>query len=563
MADPTRLLPPLIPLPGGAWQATSVLTPQAFKLRGLALMPPNDVIPVMVVPGIMGSNLRAKPRPRSEEERSKEIAPGKPAWRPPNTMPGGLWNALVWDGYKPVRRQHLLDADTLEVDEDGPPHIPHRDGRLHVHPKLARERGWGELHADSYGELLCALETRLNRTFLHDNESGERSIQRHWREVMDCDPAKWGMPNMTPLSEAELEKHATHYFPVYGVGYNWLECCEKASRRLERRIVDTIAYWTGMGRKCKQVIVVTHSMGGLVARACAKRIPDRIAGVIHGAMPALGAPAAYRRMTCGTEAQDFVGQFAARILGATTYDTTPVLATSPGALELLPNHLYPGPWLHVRVVHGSGAAGTRETAVDYLHLPDGVRPDPYKFYKDMTPWYRLVDPALADPAGKYRRQPGGIVGAIKEAIDAAETFHKKYLGDYYHPNSYAFYGDDPKQLAFGRVRWLGRKDSGSRTALTPANVKQASFAGHHEGVGRVVHIDPGCSLLFKPEPPDSSGDRTVPAQSGAGPDGKVQHLFRTCGYDHQGAYNNDDMLMLTLRLVVRIVQECHEVLSGK
>jgi hypothetical protein len=46
----------------------------------------------------------------------------------------------------------------------------------------------------------------------------------------------------------------------------------------------------------------------------------------------------------------------------------------------------------------------------------------------------------------------------------------------------------------------------------------------------------------------------VPHQSGAGPAGKVQHLFETRGYDHQGSYNNDDMLMLTLRLVVRIVQ---------
>jgi hypothetical protein len=295
-------------------------------------------------------------------------------------------------------------------------------------------------------------------------------------------------------------------------------------------------------------------MGGLVARACAKRIPEKIAGVIHGVMPALGAPAAYRRMTCGTEVQDFAGKFAAKILGATTHDTTPVLATSPGALELLPNHLYPGPWLHARVVHASGATGGRETIVDYLHLPDAGRPDPYKLYRDMTSWYRLVDPALADPAGKYSQERGGIVKAIKAAIDAAERFHTMYLSDYYHPNTYAFYGDDPNQLAFGQVRWVGRKEAGSRTALTPANVRFASFAGHQRGAGRVVHIDPECSLLFEPEPPDSRGDRTVPAQSGAGPAGKVQHLFRTQGYDHQGAYNNDDMLMLTLRLVVRIVQ---------
>jgi pimeloyl-ACP methyl ester carboxylesterase len=544
----------MTPLPGGAWQARTILTPQAFTTRGLALMPSNSIIPVMVVPGIMGSNLRAKRHPRTGKERNNEIAPGKPAWRPPNTMPGGLWDALVWDSYEPTKRQRLLDPDTLEVDADGPPHIPHRDGRLHVHPKLARERGWGELHADSYGELLCALETRLNQTFQHDDASNERRIRRHWQDVMACDPAKWGMARMRPLTETQLEKHARHYYPVYGVGYNWLESCEQGARRLERRIVETIAYWTGMGRTCAQVILVTHSMGGLVARACARRIPEKIAGVIHGVMPALGAPAAYRRMTCGTEVQDVVGKFAAKILGATTYDTTPVLATAPGALELLPNHLYPGPWLHARVVHAAGAAGGRETAVDYLHLPDEARPDPYKLYRDMASWYRLIDPALADPAGKYSEQPGGVMEAIKDAIDAAERFHTKYLGDYYHPNTYAFYGDDPHQLAFGQVRWLGRKDAGSRTALTPANVRHASFAGHQRGAGRVVHIDPDCPLLFKPEPPESRGDRTVPAQSGAGPAGKVQLLFRTQGYDHQGAYNNEDMLMLTLRLVVRIVQ---------
>lgn len=544
----------MIPLPGGAWQASTVLTPEAFRVRGLALMPPNSVVPVMVVPGIMGSNLRAKLHPRSRKERNQEAAPGEPAWRPPNTMPGGLWDALVWDAYKPVQRQRLLDPDTLEVDENGPPHIPHRDGRMHVHPKLARQRGWGELHADSYGGLLCALETSLNRSFEHADDSGERSIQKHWRNVMAVDPAKWGAHGMQPLTEAQLEKHALHHYPVYGVGYNWLECCEKASRRLERRILDTIAYWTGTGRKCEQVILVTHSMGGLVARACAKRIPDKIAGVIHGVMPALGAPAAYRRMTCGTEVQDFVGKFAAKILGASTYDTTPVLATSPGALELLPNHLYPGPWLHVRVVHEAGAVGARETAADYLHLPDAARPNPYQMYRDMTSWYRLVDPALADPAGKYRKQKGGIVEAIKTAIDAAEAFHVKYLGDYYHPHTYAFCGDDPNQLAFGQVRWLGRKDAGSHTALTPANIRRASLAGHQRGVGRIVQLAPDCRMLFKPEPPDSRGDRTVPVQSGAGPAGKVQQLFRTHGYDHQGAYNNDDMLMLTLRLVVRIVQ---------
>jgi hypothetical protein len=543
----------MIPLPDGGWSATTVLTPKAFKVRGLALMPSNSVIPVIVVPGIMGTNLRAKRQPRSRNERNREAAPGEPAWRPPNTMPGGLWDALAWDKYTPGQRQRLLDPDTLEVDDDGPPHIPHADGRLHIHPRLARERGWGELHADSYGELLCALETRLNQTFLYDEATGGRRVQRHWQEVMGCDPQKWGMPAMMPLTEAALEKHARHHYPVYGVGYNWLECCEKASQRLERRIVEIIAYWTGMQRQCERVILVTHSMGGLVARACAKRTPDRIAGVIHGVMPALGAPAAYRRMTCGTESQDLAGHFASKILGATTYDTTPVLATSPGALELLPNHSYPGPWLHLRVVHASGIGSGKEAAADYLGLPNEGQPNPYNIYRDMTPWFRLVDPGLADPAGKYRGQPGAVSEAIKTAIDTAERFHKT-LGDYYHPNTYAFYGDDPEKRAFAKVRWIGRKPFGSPNVLTPANVSNARLTHHDPDGGRLVEVAPACSILFKPEMPDSRGDCTVPAQSGAGPAGKVQHLFATRGFDHQGSYNDKNMLMLTLRLVVRIVQ---------
>jgi pimeloyl-ACP methyl ester carboxylesterase len=544
----------LIPTPDGGWRTTTVLTPVSFTTRGLALMPPSSVIPVIVVPGIMGTNLRAKAQPRTRDEVNREAEPGKAVWRPPNTIPGGLWDAFAWDNCTPKQRQRLFDVDTIEVDDGGPAHIPHGDGRLHVHPALARERGWGEVHADSYIGLLCALQTRLNQTFLHDDPDGERQIRPHWQAVMACDPARWGMPRMKPLTEADLDKHARHHYPVYAVGYNWLECCDKAARRLERRIVEIIEAWRGMQRQCDRVIVVTHSMGGLVARACAKRIPDRIAGVIHGVMPALGAPAAYRRMTCGTEAQDIVGKFTAMILGKTTYDTTPVLATSPGALELLPTHSYPGPWLHVGVAQPSGRGDGGETVHDFLHLPNEAVPNPYDIYRNTRTWYRLVDPALADPAGKFLTRKGGITKAIKDAISTAEWFHKGVLGDYYHPNTYAFYGADPSQLAFAHVRWIGREESGAHTVLTAANVTKARFAGNASEGGRRVEIEPGSTMFFRPEPPDACGDRTVPYQSGAGPAGKVEHLFETRGYDHQGSYNNDDMLMLTFRLVVRIVQ---------
>lgn len=315
-------------------------------------------------------------------------------------------------------------------------------------------------------------------------------------------------------------------------------------------------------------------MGGLVARACAKRIPDKIAGVIHGVMPALGAPVAYRRIACGTETRSpgktplaqIEAYALAKILGETTEETTPVLAISPGALELLPNHLYPQPWLHIRVMKSVGPArpagyGARddvvrvkEAAMDYMHLPNARTPNPYDIYRDFKSWYRLINPVFADPSGKFSQKPGGIEHAVRMAIATAEKFHRT-LGDYYHPNTYAFYGDDQEQLSYAEVRWTARQSAGSPGALTPSNVAIGKFAGHTVQGQRRVIVEGKTELHFSPEPQDARGDGTVPFQSGAGVTGKVKQVFATRGYDHQFSYKSDDMLMLTLRLIVKIAQE--------
>lgn len=577
MLEPTRPLRPLIPREHGGWDVHSFLSSAEFTIRGLALVPSNSVIPVVLVPGVMGTNLRAKLHPRlsrKENERNALLKPGEPAWRPPNGKREGLKAASDWNNIGPAERQQIFDSPTLEVDDSGPILLPGSSDDYVLTEEDVRRRGWGEVHAGSYGGLLFALQTRLNQTFGYDDGRKRRFVRQHWREVIACEPRRWGLRECEPVTEAQLEKQARHYFPVYAFGYNWLESCASSSQRLERRILDILGSWTKMKRRCEKVIIVTHSMGGLVARACAQRIPDRIAGVIHGAMPALGAPAAYRRIACGTEAsspskdrlENLEAAMTAQVLGASTEKTTPVLAVSPGALELLPNHLYPGPWLHLRVRQAFGPAFApsyetqgdairfRESNYDYLHLPNVQLSNPYDLYRDFTPWYRLIDPALADPAGKYQKQKrASVEEAITAAIDKAEQFHRS-LGDYYHPNTYAFYGDDKRELSFGQVRWVARLQTGSGTALSAANVAGAQYLAHTPE-GRLVLVDGRTELHFEPEPQDARGDGTVPHQSGAGPAGKVRQAFGTQGYDHQGCYNNEDMVLLTLRLVVEIVKE--------
>lgn len=577
MSESTRPLPPPVPLSNGGWGVQSFTSSTEYKVRGLSLVPSNHIIPVIVVPGIMGTNLRAKPRPRlgrAINEQNAKVKRGDKAWRPPNGMQEGLNASIEWGRFSAADRQEIFDGPTLEVDDGGAVTLlDAADGYVLTEADV-RHRGWGEVHADSYGILLQALQTRLNQTFGFDEQTKKRFLQPHWKEVMACDPQKWGVREFEPLTESHLVKHAAHYFPVYAVGYNWLEDCEQSSQRLEKRILEIIEFWTRAKRRCDQVILVTHSMGGLVARACARRIPDRIAGVIHGVMPAFGAPAAYRRMACGTESSspdngpldNMEASALAKILGDTTEKTTPVLATSPGALALLPNHLYPGPWLHVRVTLSNGkpqaAAGASKTAAaghgpapgDYLHLPGAKCPNPYDLYRDTTSWYRLINPALADPAGKYRKINDGIEDAITAAIDTAEKFHRT-LGDYYHPNTYAFYGDDQQKRSYGQVRWVARHQAGSATVVTAANVDAARFLGHTPLGQRRVRLEGKADLLFALEEQDARGDGTVPYQSGQGPSGKVKQVFATRGYDHQGSYKHPDMLMLTLRLIVKIVQE--------
>jgi hypothetical protein len=105
------------------------------------------------------------------------------------------------------------------------------------------------------------------------------------------------------------------------------------------------------------------------------------------------------------------------------------------------------------------------------------------------------------------------------------------------------------------VRWVAQLRSGSATALTASNVAAAQYLGHTKEGRRFVLVDGKTELHFEPERQDTRGDGTVPHQSGAGPADKVKQVFATRGYDHQASYNSPDMVLLTLRLIVKIVQE--------
>jgi hypothetical protein len=193
----------------------------------------------------------------------------------------------------------------------------------------------------------------------------------------------------------------------------------------------------------------------------------------------------------------------------------------------------------------------KDVARDIVHMPTG---NPYDLYRDVDAWYRMADPTLCDPANKLKHGKRAAKDAIWGAIDVAERFHRDTLDTYYHPNTYAFYGADRAYMSFGTIRWIAR-DPGNGAVFTEANLRGAALTGYRETVGRRIKVEGKTALDVVPALQDVGGDGTVPPQSGAGPRGKVRQLFEVRGIDHQGAFNNESILLLTQHLVVKLVQE--------
>lgn len=119
--------------------AQSVLTGTNLKVRALCLTTPDLVVPILFVPGIMGTRLKVKNRDAS-------------AWFPPESTWEGLVTVLKHLNKSAADRQKLLDPNNTEVDDDGPAH-PDESSKalLAIAPgttdaERAKWRGWGQLY---------------------------------------------------------------------------------------------------------------------------------------------------------------------------------------------------------------------------------------------------------------------------------------------------------------------------------------------------------------------------------------------------------------------------------
>ena len=530
----------------------SVLSPVSFEQRAHCIAPPIHTIPIIFVPGIMGTNLRNK-------------ADKKPVWTPPNGIGEGITEVRARKKQDPAARQTQLNPHGTEVDNRGEVTIP--KDHYTITEEGARIRGWGEVHWEGYGQIMLELERALNDQY--EDPGTKRATQMPiWKlaqAIKEETRERWKPSGDCPdISADEFLRLDDYFYPVWACGYNWMQSNENSAKTLQDRIDEVLAwyekseYFVPEGK----VILVTHSMAGLVARRTAQlakeKGKDQILGIVHGVQPVLGAPVVYRRFRAGTESDGFFdvpGKLAAVVLGWDAADTTCVYAHSPGALELLPTKHYPPGWL--KIMNGKNGKNELDT------LP---KSDPYsEIYatKVQDVWWGMVDEKLIDPAGLVEDK--NPFKAYRAALTKASDFHDA-LGLYVHPNTYAHYGVDENQRTYHNVRWqtavtsYDQKNSPQiSSSETDALMKTPATKWDFLGKETDVKLEDE-SIRFKLLGKDGPGDATVPEPSSA----KVAEMglkltFKMSGFKHAWSYNDRHVLDNTAYCIARIVQDAKPI----
>jgi pimeloyl-ACP methyl ester carboxylesterase len=443
-----------------------------------------EYIPIIFVPGIMGTRMK-----NSSNEK---------VWDPDDGGFMFIKYGMVWRGAEDKKAAIIgteFSEDFLQ---------PYLDDKKHNQKFLAdfagaEARGWGALSWSSYGAILTALQ------------------QRTW-------PASVGV---------------CFDMPVHAFGYNWTASNSSSGKKLKQYIDEVIQRYT----PCEKVILVTHSMGGLVARsACMEHgASAKVLGVMHGVQPATGSAAAYWRMKAGFERPQKVRSIEALKAYATTWvlgtngeEVTALLGNMPGGLQLLPSQDYTTNGRSKQWLQFQDHEGTQVDAKPQCG-------DPYEeIYKNDKDYWRLVNPAHLMPE---QDEDGPISvklawSGFKRRVDMAKAFHTKVkLQPDYEATS--FHGSGPENPTADRAvykvsptGWIKKAGEYSRVAVKVLHASRRGYLAAGVVLGFEIFkrtdtwklrggfqtelILEDTKLVVELMPPDGEGDGTVPESSGKG-----------------------------------------------
>ena len=407
---------------------------QSENAKANCYLPSTKVVPVIFLPGIMGSNLKHKDT-------------GDSVWRIRSNTALMLWDALGWGLTGGKRRRELLNPNAVVTDFGQK--VGNDDNESTYFASSRQKRGWGSALEFSYFEPLEQLQKELLVWEQYYNKAkdqgcatadeAEEYFSQHsiFKNILEK-PLSPEDTNL--LSYGETGKYRSLLLPLHVFGYNWLQDNAQSAQDLAKYIDEVLNLYRpkqngGIGHGLafeegqEKVILVTHSMGGLVSRYASELLAtpckDKILGIVHGVMPDLGSPTAYKMMKIGEHAFPM-----SLVLGASATRLMSVLAQSPAPLQLLPSPKYNHgqPWMRIE-------KGSPDGVTDLL-LPQ--KGDPFKeIYLQDKVWWRMYESDILDK--KEDKITTNFINYKMLMIKQVIPFMEK-MNSHYHANTYQFYG---------------------------------------------------------------------------------------------------------------------------
>lgn len=250
------------------------------------------------------------------------------------------------------------------------------------------------------------------------------------------------------------------YYPVYVCGYDWRrDVSETANEYLQEKYNEIVKY-----EQFDEMIIITHSMGGIITREFLRQNPDmasKVKGVIHGVQPASGASIFYCYFKCGAwpfREKGLMNIFLPTILGKNKLQFATLCSDLPGAIELAPTNYFnqggvlTGKWLECDESLESKYGLNRSVNKD----------DIFSCYLDNQGILGLSDDKIEKKLNYL----------LRENIEKARKFHTR-LRLWTHPNTFELSSTGVKTKQGVRIR---------ENFVTPENMiryqKDRSFLDH-------------------------------------------------------------------------------------
>ena len=519
-----------------------------------------------------------------------------------------------------------------------------------------RFRGWGTVHADSYQKFTVFLENNLNNlaqdirdaaNTINQNQNGAHCLSdsdyenfvtqkkdtQPWTAVLaridryiinrDKEQPKLEKPLSEQESSVEAQrmlanwfKKAVNYqFPVYICGYNWLRDNAESGTGynpmslefLESEKEDGTNFLFGRSdlnsriqralEECnsEQFLILTHSMGGLVTRAYAKKATsdspgktknaDKICGIFHNVMPATGSPAFYKRLRAGFSHEPPPRHFRERfkpslwlsavkeiglagVLGFTSRATSPILLNSPSAMQLTPWPNYtprrfngdkvsdPNAWLHVADDEGKNIRFSFNTEELYQNYDKwfGLWPTKPKNFNDGKQ-KEQIDRINFNPNNKKTifQKDKTDADIFKANFDKVQTFQYEHATYYLTDENKTriSFCDSQDHLTWDTIKWVSDRkfpEDLTKQELIEAVLNKPEDSGPR-GTVKIELRGKDYLLCLAKKTREDRGDGTVPTASGEAPitqgffdrkDVLVTGDKNVGGYEHGSSYNFDE-----------------------